>query len=81
MGLPEQDDTPSRYNLKQQRGREDGGAHPRACCLKTLELPWYSLGIRFRGRVEEAPELKPLRVIAALTLDLHTDTGHFGHRV
>lgn len=78
MGLPEQDDTPSRYNLKQQRGREGGGAHPRACCLKTLELPWYSLGIRLRKPLNLD---KPLRVIAALTSDLHTDTGHFGHRV
>lgn len=31
MGLPEQDDTPSRHILEQRRGREDGGAHPGAC--------------------------------------------------
>lgn len=58
MGLPEQDDTPSRYNVKQQRGREDGGAHPMACGLKTRNLreALVLLSIRLRGRAKEAPE-------------------------
>lgn len=56
MGLPEQDDTPSRYNLQQRRGREDAGAHPRACCFKTPNTreALVLLGIRLKGRVGKA---------------------------